>query len=366
MGLVPVQRSNDLWGYANADAGRGALETVILCQYTAAYGFHANPGAEGKNGWAFAEFPPDHEGRRESVLLCEDGHFVSAPEGYELANPYAFSQVTEGKAAIVSASGENADDESDRMAGYMDTKGNILFLIEDKWYDLYPYENDWAVCYSYDDGTGRYIDGEGRFLEGVTARPEGRGGYGFSSQGYTSVFADEKPAIMDDNGRVCLVLTGEDQCWIWNVMDNGLAWYEEWHPEDSEDEEEQFRYGLLSVETGILTPAVYSFYEDEGSPFAEGLAAVSSIADDSLYGYLNEQGEWVIEPRFVYADTFRNGFACVRTAENRIAWIDRTGQEIYGWVTDIEPYREPLAGMPQEENLLENRSLSDRMSKTFF
>ncbi|MCX7735573.1 MAG: WG repeat-containing protein [Candidatus Kapabacteria bacterium] len=53
--------------------------------------------------------------------------------------------------------------------------------------------------------------------------------------------------------------------------------------------------------------------------YSEGLAAVR---DSSLWGYINKDGKYIIEPRFFYADSFRNG----------IAWVsDRISKE-FGFI----------------------------------
>ncbi len=337
LGLMPVMDDSCLWGYANTDPNRGPCETVIPCQFAEAAAFTVNPDHAGyETGWAVTGCPQDEDGYIEYVLVFSgDGHVVHPPEGYMLD----FCQpVTENKAAIFSRPAFDAEGRPlPASCGFMDTDGNILWLTEDEDVELWPYESGWCVAYSYSDGYGRYLDAEGRVLEGVYARPEGMGGYAFR-KGVTSVFVGGRPAAMDDQGNVLFVMDGEDVFWLWNFMDNGLAWYMEWHEEAGDYWYEQQQFGLADRQGNVLTPSDFRCSRDEGAPFSYGLAAARYARGDGLYGYLNEQGQWAIEPGFYYAGEFREGgLAYVKTAPNRHAWIDLQGREICAWTTDDAP-----------------------------
>ncbi len=58
-------------------------------------------------------------------------------------------------------------------------------------------------------------------------------------------------------------------------------------------------------------------------PMREGRSAAAS-AENGLYGYLDASGNWVIEPRFVWAGMFEGGRAVAATAEGT-GLIDRQG-----------------------------------------
>lgn len=337
MGLMPVLDENGLWGYANTDLNLGPYETVIPCQFAEASAFTVNPGNGVYDiGWAVAGYPQDENGHIEYVLVSsEDGHIVHPPEGYMLE---LYQPVTENKAMIYS---RPAFDKSGKplpeSCGFMDTEGHILWVMEREDVEMWPYESGWCVAYSYQDGLGRYLDEEGHVLPGVYARPEGMGGYAFR-KGVTSVFVGERPAAMDDQGNVLFVMEGENVFWLCNFMDNGLAWYREWHPEAGDEWYEQQQFGLVDRQGNVLTPSVYwctqAADEDDGASFSHGLAAACYAQGDDLYGYLNEQGEWAIEPRFYYAGEFRDGgLAYVKTAPNRHAYINLAGEEVYAWTT---------------------------------
>jgi hypothetical protein len=64
--------------------------------------------------------------------------------------------------------------------------------------------------------------------------------------------------------------------------------------------------------------------------FHNGLAAFATTVDNQgLYGYIDPNGQVIIEPQFLMADDFgENGQAFVSTAENEYAVIDKTGKII--------------------------------------
>jgi len=83
-------------------------------------------------------------------------------------------------------------------------------------------------------------------------------------------------------------------------------------------------YGLVDVLTGNMqhTGFVYA------SMFSEGLAAVWEDFDDQLWGFVNKDLEFVIEPMFDYAMAFRNGRAVVEL-DGSDHIIDKQGQTLF-------------------------------------
>jgi len=75
----------------------------------------------------------------------------------------------------------------------------------------------------------------------------------------------------------------------------------------------------------------------ECSEFVNGLAAVGVEVDgETLYGYINTAGEWVIEPQFNYANAFaaEEGLASVQSTEGKKRWgyINTSGK----WVIEAK------------------------------
>lgn len=86
---------------------------------------------------------------------------------------------------------------------------------------------------------------------------------------------------------------------------------------------------MIDRSGGILATVDYAF----GS-FSDGLA---SFRKDNLYGYINKEGEVVIEPRFTWAKDFCNGLAAVQTkmeAGGKWGFINTSGQIVIDAVYD--------------------------------
>lgn len=66
-----------------------------------------------------------------------------------------------------------------------------------------------------------------------------------------------------------------------------------------------------------------------GYPFSEGLALVEVQNEDSSlsYGFIDKEGNWIIEPKFKYADSFSEGRAMVKVGE-KYGYIDKSGELI--------------------------------------
>lgn len=79
-----------------------------------------------------------------------------------------------------------------------------------------------------------------------------------------------------------------------------------------------------------------------GLAFSDGLARVCK---EDLFGYIDKQGKWVIPPRFEYASDFSEGLAGVPLGEKGWGFIDRTGTVViparFGWV--YEGFRHGIA-----------------------
>ncbi|MDO8846775.1 MAG: WG repeat-containing protein [Coriobacteriia bacterium] len=52
------------------------------------------------------------------------------------------------------------------------------------------------------------------------------------------------------------------------------------------------------------------------------------MADEGLTGYIDERGEWAIEPTWEYAEEFTGGLAMV-TSGLSVGYIDRSGRFVW-------------------------------------
>lgn len=109
-----------------------------------------------------------------------------------------------------------------------------------------------------------------------------------------------------------------------DVLENGLVWYE---TSDG--------YGLMRItDEGAedLSDPVFErslgcgLYEDDTEcRFSEGLHPVKQ---NGLWGYINEQIQWVIPPQYNSADNFRDGLALVEK-DGKLMYIDHRGAVVW-------------------------------------
>jgi len=84
-------------------------------------------------------------------------------------------------------------------------------------------------------------------------------------------------------------------------------------------------YGLMDVMTGDIrrTDFVQAFL------FSEGLAAVTPSGSDDLWGFVNKELEFVIQPGYVHETAFRNNQAIVETPDGGQHIIDKQGEILF-------------------------------------
>lgn len=104
------------------------------------------------------------------------------------------------------------------------------------------------------------------------------------------------------------------------------------------------KYGFIDKTGKLVIPAQY----DAVLPFTEGLAAAQL---NQQWGYINPQGQWVIQPQSYTAVTeFSEGMA--RVEQNiRVGFIDKTGKLVIPLqYANAEPFAEGLAAVRTEES----------------
>ena len=87
-------------------------------------------------------------------------------------------------------------------------------------------------------------------------------------------------------------------------------------------------YGFVDEDFREVIPLQFTYAYN----FSEGLAAVKTT--DGKWGYLNKKGEFVIEPKYLRAENFRDGMAQVefQSLPDSTIWqalIDHDGRELY-------------------------------------
>ena len=109
--------------------------------------------------------------------------------------------------------------------------------------------------------------------------------------------------------------------------------------------------GLVNTETGkIVVPEEKGFYHIY--PFSEGLAAaIFSKNQGDKMGFINEMGETVIPPQFLYANNFYKELACVLAADEQVYLITPTGKVVKsfpGIVQNEEHFKKRNYGYKKE------------------
>ncbi|MFA4987238.1 MAG: WG repeat-containing protein, partial [Candidatus Brocadiia bacterium] len=79
------------------------------------------------------------------------------------------------------------------------------------------------------------------------------------------------------------------------------------------------KYGYVDERGEVVIEPKYL----DGQPFSEGVAAVS----DGSWGFIDKKGDWVVRPKYEGADPFRGGLASVKLG-GKWGVIDSTGQVV--------------------------------------
>ncbi len=105
-----------------------------------------------------------------------------------------------------------------------------------------------------------------------------------------------------------------------NVMPNGLVW----SCTSGSDSIKEYR--LFQVSENELIPLSEETWEDvDTDGFADGMQAVCR---NTLWGYIDEQAEWVVPPQYDSADSFRDGLALVEKG-GKMMYIDHGGTVVW-------------------------------------
>ena len=133
--------------------------------------------------------------------------------------------------------------------------------------------------------------------------------------GYLIFWQEDKCGVMDLYGHE---LTAPDYAWLMHIEGDRFFAYKSDHLDDTADE-----LYLLSLSEGETDAGLYIGYGPEAG---DGLYAAYDPRT-RLFGYLNGQGEWAIEPRFDWAGAFEDGRA-VAAQDGAPGLIDRAGEWI--------------------------------------
>lgn len=196
------------------------------------------------------------------------------------------------------------------------------------------------VTESYDGESWSYVDEEYRYglvsMDGSFALPMEYERIEACGDGFccTRDWESSDFEVYDSRGRLCFtgaeLRGGRSDTQVQLLSGDGEFYLVRF---DVENDEELSAAFWFCDRTGkrVLGP-----YEHAGA-FSEGLACVS-VAQDQ-YGYIDAEGAWVIEPRFIESGSFRQGRAVHLvgerapaggyTEDSRFCVIDREGRELF-------------------------------------
>src|SRR5699024_7624590 len=123
--------------------------------------------------------------------------------------------------------------------------------------------------------------------------------------------------------------------------------------------------GFADREGNLVIPARFdSYYQFHAySRFGDGLAPAVD-PDSWLFGYIDRQGQWVIEPQFDHARHFAEGLAPVQVGA-QWRFIDKTGQTVLeGDWYDARPFAEGFAAVDTDSDTFAGKwSYIDKQGK---
>jgi hypothetical protein len=188
--------------------------------------------------------------------------------------------------------------------GFIDTDGNIA--IQPSFNGVGSFDEGMAPFW-YEEGIG-FIDTSGN----IVIEPR------FQEAGWFS------------EGRVVVTLREASGDLVWGYVDTNGDWVV--GPEDFTGEHLMihqcyFSEGLARFQNRYVDREGSTVIEGGGYPFSEGFALIAIQGEDGSlrYGFIDREGNQVIEPRFEFADDFSEGLALVKV-EGKYGFIDASGE----------------------------------------
>lgn len=165
---------------------------------------------------------------------------------------------------------------------------------------LYPakYNTTRGTYYGYIDKVGEW-----------RVKPEYDYGYLFS-EGYGVLSKNGKYGVVDGKGKIIIPL-----------MYDSISPYKEERAVFSDEK----GMGIIDTKGNVITKKYYAYIQD----YSSGLAVVGEqVGDKSLYGYIDEEGEEVIPPKYESATAFNGDKALVMIGEGAYQLIDKKGNVV--------------------------------------
>lgn len=267
--------------------------------------------------------------RTGKVIDCPFDWMEEFSEGLSAVFVYEKSQFAEGDPKRLS-------EWRQKKCGYADTRGKLAIPL--KYTAAGPFSEGLApvyvggvdrMCTGLDSGHWGYINAKGEMVikpQFANAQPfsEGLACVTFDGNNYGWIDKTGKFAIKMRRLRIAMSFH-DGAARIRGDQDSIPGWND---------------FGYIDRNGEVFVHPVF----DAGiSPFTEGLTSARERptwdADkkewiQGKYGYVDKRGNWIVEPQYTHAGSFRNGLARVST-ETQVAYIDRTGKKV--WSADRPP-----------------------------
>jgi hypothetical protein len=248
-------------------------------------------------------------------FIDKTGKFVI---GQNFTNARNFS---EGLAAVYF--GEFAMHRGYDKAGFIDKTGKII--VEPIYDDAKDFSEGLAVVEK--NGKSGFIDKTGKIVIPLQFD------YAFSfSEGLANIFVNGKYGFIDKTGKIVI----EPQFTYARGFTENFAVVKIGgttilpYPYSTHQEIETI--GKIETKYGYINrngQVIYSFVASRADSFSDGLASVETL---SGFGYINEKGKFVIQPKFsdVFGMTprFSEGVSLTILRSNKIGFIDKTGKVV--------------------------------------
>jgi hypothetical protein len=226
---------------------------------------------------------------------------------------------------------------SDSKWGYIDNAG--MFVIEPSFSQAFRFQGNGLAVAGRGDRVG-LIDRTGNFVADpvytyINPYSEGRAA---AADGEAYVVLDENGRVISEkylyignykSGRAVYYTRTESGAQLYGYLDeNGKSVIQPvyWHATDFEGNRAAVKLndGLYAV-IDRSGKAIKSFECWDMSGFSDGKAAFKA-SPDGRYGYVDSNGNVVIQPAFIYAGSFRN--------QRAVASVSGGAKEIYGLINE--------------------------------
>ena len=214
--------------------------------------------------------------------------------------------------------------------GYMNKNGEVVISPR---YDRAGYFSEGLACVKIDGKLG-FIDKSGNNM----IEPQFDRCYDFN-EGYALVFEKHKQLLIDKTGKTIYSIHGDkgDLC----EFHEGYARVSTWHIWFGKV---MYKYKYIDYSGRTVLKVKHSF---AGYCFSDGLAVFFDITNELDHaccrihgykeGYIDKTGRMIIEPKFYFADDFKEGLALVQeTYDGKYGFIGTTGEFV------IEPQFDEL------------------------